>query len=355
MRPAFAAAISTFLAALAVSLATPSAQTPINLTGTWHGTATDFWVDRSIADGMTVTWVLTHTGSTVSGTVTSRNLIPNDGSCSSCHRVKSGTVTGTVSGATLTLTMSFPGRDGEITPHCSSSFTGTVATLAQATFTMSYAGHDSCEGPFSNGTLPLTREAEVLPSISVQPASQLIVAGQPVTLSVTAGGSAPISYQWYLGTSGSPSEPIAGAILASYVTPSITTASRYWARVSTAYGRTLDSDTATLTPYRPFTDNVLTAGVSIIQVAHITELRSRVDAVRARFGLAAFVYADATLTAGTSGVRAQHLVDLRAALADAYTAAGRGSPAYTDAGLGPGMLVRRAHVTELRAAVALIE
>jgi hypothetical protein len=354
MRPALAAALSTFLWALAVAVATPSAQAPINLTGTWHGTATDFWVERSVSDGMTVTWVLTQTGSTIAGTVTSRNLIPNDGSCSACHRVKSGTVTGTVSGTALTLTMSFPGRVGEITPNCSSTFTGT-APIAQAMFTLSYGGHDSCEGPFESGALPVTREAEQPPSISGQPASQLVATGLTATLSLTAGGSAPFSYQWYRGTSGNTAEPVAGAVSASYVTPAITAAARYWVRVSTAYGATMDSDTANLTPYQPFTDDVLAAGVSIVQAVHVTELRSRVDAVRARFGLGAFDYADATLTAGSTGVRAQHLVDLRTALSEAYVAAGRVAPVFSDSGLTPGTLLKRVHVTELRAAVALIE
>jgi beta-glucanase (GH16 family) len=105
----------------------------------------------------------------------------------------------------------------------------------------------------------------------------------------------------------------------------------------------------------PFTDNELIAGVTVIRVVHITELRTRIDAVRGRVGLAAFPWTDPMLAAGTTAVRAVHIIDLRTALSQAYVAAGRMSPTYTDPTLVAGDTVTAAHIAELRAAVIAID
>jgi outer membrane protein assembly factor BamB len=52
------------------------------------------------------------------------------------------------------------------------------------------------------------------PLISVQPTDQNVPLGQPATFSVTAQGTAPLSYQWNKN-----SQPIAGATASSYTTP----------------------------------------------------------------------------------------------------------------------------------------
>jgi beta-lactamase superfamily II metal-dependent hydrolase len=105
----------------------------------------------------------------------------------------------------------------------------------------------------------------------------------------------------------------------------------------------------------PFTDDPLVAGAGLIRIVHLTELRTRIDAVRTRFGLAAYPYADLTLAAGVTPIKAQHFVDLRSALAQAYVIASRTQPTYTDASLGPGVTMKAAHIAELRAAVLAIE
>ncbi len=343
-------------ATLLLELARPSAQTPsVNLTGTWTGTASDRWVNRGVTDAMTVTWILTQTGSAVSGTAVSNPLNPNDGSCSSCHRGKSGTVSGTVSGNALSLTMHFPGTAGEITPACSATFTGTAATLATTAFTFLYTGNDSCEGPFSEGSLGVTRAPATPPTIASQPVSRRVPVGQPATLTVTGAGTAPLTFQWFRGLTGVVSDPIAGAVAGAYTEPAVAVAASYWVRIANAYGQTIDSETARLTPYVPFTDDTLTVGVSVVRGQHVVELRARINAIRARFGLRPFDFADATLAPGASGIRAQHLAELRTALAEAYAAAGRTAPSYTDPALAAGHVVKRLHVAEIRDAVADIE
>src|SRR5206468_4664858 len=57
------------------------------------------------------------------------------------------------------------------------------------------------------------------PTITTQPASRTVTAGQTASFSVTATGTAPLSYQWQKA-----GVPISGATLASYTTPPTTSA-----------------------------------------------------------------------------------------------------------------------------------
>lgn len=58
----------------------------------------------------------------------------------------------------------------------------------------------------------------VAPTIAAQPASQIVTVGQPATFSVSASGTAPLSYQWLKNNSN-----IGGATGASYTTPATLT------------------------------------------------------------------------------------------------------------------------------------
>ena len=103
-------------------------------------------------------WALTQNGTSVAGTVTTRAVCRIDGSCNSCHRNKSGTMSGTIAGSTLTLRMFFAaGADGDPTPECSATLTGTASSVAEDRLTGAYTGAATCEGPFMNGTLAMGR------------------------------------------------------------------------------------------------------------------------------------------------------------------------------------------------------
>jgi uncharacterized repeat protein (TIGR03803 family) len=82
------------------------------------------------------------------------------------------------------------------------------------------------------------------PTITTQPQGQTMVSGQHATMSVVAAGNG-LTYQWYVGTGGTITNPIAGAISSSYTTPALTNTTSYWVRVSNASG-TADSTTATI-------------------------------------------------------------------------------------------------------------
>jgi outer membrane protein assembly factor BamB len=84
----------------------------------------------------------------------------------------------------------------------------------------------------------------VAPSITMQPANQQVAVGQTATFSVTATGTAPLSYQWQKG-----GMSIAGATAASYTTPAAVASdnnSTFAVVVSNAAG-TQTSNNATLT------------------------------------------------------------------------------------------------------------
>jgi hypothetical protein len=84
----------------------------------------------------------------------------------------------------------------------------------------------------------------VAPTITTQPSSQTVTAGQTATFKAAASGTAPLSYQWQKNGAN-----ISGATSTSYTTPATTTGdsgSTFRARVSNAAGA-LTSSAATLT------------------------------------------------------------------------------------------------------------
>jgi hypothetical protein len=82
-------------------------------------------------------------------------------------------------------------------------------------------------------------------SITTNPAFVTIAPGASTTLTVVAAGTAPISYQWYTGTSGNTANPIPNATTASItVSPTVTTT--YWVRVSNSCNQTGNNSTTTL-------------------------------------------------------------------------------------------------------------
>ena len=104
-----------------------------------------------------VTWVITQSGSTLSGTAEINAVDPADGTCGSCHKVKKGTLTGTVTGSTVAIAMKFPAGGDVPAPICDADLSAT-GTLADRRITATYTGTDTCEGTYSNGTIELTRQ-----------------------------------------------------------------------------------------------------------------------------------------------------------------------------------------------------
>ena len=92
------------------------------------------------------------------------------------------------------------------------SFLHTLAVLATATLAACGGGGGSSYSPPA-----MTTPSATAPTISAQPGSVSVVSGNTATFTVTAGGTAPLTYQWQKnGTA------VTGATGASYTTPAET-------------------------------------------------------------------------------------------------------------------------------------
>ena len=123
----------------------------LNLAGTWIGAGTD-------AQGPEMfRLTLAQTGNSMTGTAIMDPADPTDGSCGSCHKQKSGTVTGTLSGTALALTMDFPKGGTDLTPLCGLTMTAATSDVAAGRIASAYTGSTTCEGPITDGSLVLSR------------------------------------------------------------------------------------------------------------------------------------------------------------------------------------------------------
>jgi len=124
----------------------------------------------------------------------------------------------------------------------SASYTTPATVVGDSGSTYRVVVSNSAGSVTSNSaTLTVTAQA---PTITTQPANQTVTVGQTATFTVTATGSAPLSYQWQKGTT-----DISGATSASYTTPATVvgdSGSTYRVVVSNSAG-SVTSNSATLT------------------------------------------------------------------------------------------------------------
>ena len=157
------------------------------------------------------------------------------------------------------------------------------------------------------------------------------------------------------------SAPAVAAVTATGSAVTVTPVSEGTATVTVTATDGGGSDTAAtqafrVTVPRPFTDPVITPGVTPVRAVHFTELRTRIDGVRASVGLGPYAWTDPVLTAGSTRVRLVHLLEMRWALAPVFAAKGQRPPFWTDAAPTAGSTpIRAAHLMELRAAVLALE
>ncbi|HEV2195107.1 MAG TPA: immunoglobulin domain-containing protein [Candidatus Acidoferrum sp.] len=126
----------------------------------------------------------------------------------------------------------------------STSYTTPATTTADSGTTFRVLVNNSAGSATSSAATLTVNAAVQAPSITTQPASQTVTAGQTASFSVTAAGTAPLGYQWQKnGTN------ITGATSSSYTTPATTTSdsgSTFRVLVSNTAG-TVTSAAATLT------------------------------------------------------------------------------------------------------------
>lgn len=135
--------------------------------------------------------------------------------------------------------LSINSSTGVITATPTSSHVGTHSVKIIATETGSGAT------VLSSNAFDIT-PAFAPPSITGEPGDTAVVSGNTATLSVTAEGTPPLSYQWYAGNSGDTSNPLVDSTDATCTTPIITAVSTFWVRVTDGNASTADSRTATV-------------------------------------------------------------------------------------------------------------
>lgn len=74
-----------------------------------------------------------------------------------------------------------------------------------------------------------------------------VTAGQKTALNAVVTGSAPLSYQWYIGESPDTSTPFPGATAASFTTPELERTVSFWVQVAHPYGPPVNSRTIQVT------------------------------------------------------------------------------------------------------------
>jgi Right handed beta helix region/Divergent InlB B-repeat domain len=240
---------------------------------------------------------------------------------------------------------------------CSASFPSgsPVVLTATATAGSVFTGWSGggCSGtspctvsPVSATTITATfAPATVALTVTVTGAGTGIVTSAPAGVSCTTACSASFG---------------AGTSVALTATPAAGTVFAGWSGACTGSGPctvVMDQARAVTARFsRVFTDSTLTQFASVVRAIHVTELRTGIDTLRARQGLAAFGWTDSAIAANATVVKRTHLAELRLAIAAVYAARGLVAPAWTDVTITPNATVIRAmHITELRDAVGALE
>jgi Immunoglobulin I-set domain len=220
-----------------ISGATSASYTTPATTSTDNGAAFVVVVSNSAGNATSNAATLTVNPSAVAPTITTQ---PAN------QTVTAGqTATFTVAATgTASLSYQWQKNSANISGATSSSYT-TSATAATDNGAKFDAVVSNSAGSVTSSAATLTvNPAAVAPTITTQPANQIVIIGQTATFSVVANGTAPLSYQWQKN-----GVAMSGATSASYTTPAATSgdnSSMFAVVVSNSAG-SVTSSAATLT------------------------------------------------------------------------------------------------------------
>ena len=180
------------------------------------------------------------------------------------------------------------------------------------------------------------------------PSDLVATAASTTSIAITwTAVSGATSYRLFRRSAGGTFTQIAAPAAPAYTdTVPAATAHLYRVRAVNATGLSADSNTDLATTIL-LTDPTLVVRATTVKRAHLTELRTAVNAIRSLAGLDAYPFTDATPTL----IRRSHIAELRTALDQARAALALSALGYTDAALPIGTPIRAAHVTELRSGV----
>ena len=200
-------------------------------------TAANYWVRASNAAG-------TANSATATATVITPPVITTQ---PASFAVKTNTSAVLTVVAASGASMTYQWYNGN-SPDTSSKISGATATSYTTAKLKNPASYWVCvtnSAGSTNSTTASMTIASVAPAITTQPVSVTINSGGTATFSVAASGSAP-AFQWYAGSSGNTSNPVAGATGTSFTTAALTTTTTYWAQAANGLG-SANSNSATAT------------------------------------------------------------------------------------------------------------
>jgi hypothetical protein len=144
LRALVASALVSGMACSGSEMPTPPPPSTVNLAGAWAGSASD-----SSGPGQ-MSWKITQTDTSFSGTMTMTDT--------STGVSGQGSVSGTVSGASLHFSITVP-AGGFASPYvsCTADASGD-GQLSSATITGTYSGSNSCSGTIASGQLTLSKQ-----------------------------------------------------------------------------------------------------------------------------------------------------------------------------------------------------
>jgi formylglycine-generating enzyme required for sulfatase activity len=138
------------------------------------------------------------------------------------------------------------GQSGDTSQAIQGATSQTYNTGALAADTSYWVKVTNDAGSINSETVAVTINRP--PTIASQPTSQSIETGSTATLTVSATGSAPFTYQWYRGNLGATTAPV-GTNSPTFTTPALTVTTKYWVKITNAFGEAnSNSVTVSLTP-----------------------------------------------------------------------------------------------------------
>jgi hypothetical protein len=198
------------------------------------------------------------------------------------------------------------------------------------------------------------RAVEALYPAPAAPAGAVATAVTAISVSVTwTAVTGAMSYTVYRSANNSTYSNVGTAATNSFIDSTASAGTAYLYEVTaTLWGVESAASNRDLATTVIFTDPALNTQSTPIKAAHITELRTAVDAVRrlANGGVTNnFNYTDPVITAQSTPVSAIHVIELRSALDAARSTLGLSVLSYTDRTIVPLSTIAQAvHFMELR-------
>ena len=220
-----------------ISGATSSSYTTPATTSGDNGTTFTVVVTNAVGSATSTAATLTVNAAAVAPTITTQPV---------SQTVTAGQTATFSVAATGTAPLTYQWKKGgtAISGATSSSYTTPATTSSDNGSQFTVVVTNTAGSATSNAATLTVNTAAVAPTITTQPANQTVTVGQTATFSVTASGTAPLTYQWKkTGTA------ISGATSSSYTTPataSTDNGSTFTVVVSNATG-SATSSAATLT------------------------------------------------------------------------------------------------------------